>query len=62
MSDPLTHGFVTSLAKPGGNITGVISVPEEVQGKLIEILHEIAPRARRIAVVLNESNLNHPAL
>ena len=62
VSDPVTHGFVTSLAKPGGNITGVISVPEEVQGKLIEILHEIAPRARRIAVVLNESNLNHPAL
>ena len=62
VSDPVSHGFVPSLARPGGNITGVVSVPEEVQGKLIEILHEIAPRARRIAVLLNESNPNRVAL
>src|SRR6185369_7385347 len=39
-----------------GNITGFTSQQDEVLGKLIGILHEIAPRARRIAVLLNESN------
>jgi putative ABC transport system substrate-binding protein len=48
VSSPVSNGFVASLAKPGGNITGIAIVPEEVQGKLIEILHEIVPKARRI--------------
>jgi ABC-type uncharacterized transport system substrate-binding protein len=39
---------------PGGNITGISAQQEEVLGKLIEILHEAAPRARRIAFLLNE--------
>jgi ABC-type uncharacterized transport system substrate-binding protein len=62
VSSPVSNGFVTSLAKPGGNITGIAIVPEEVQGKLIGILHEIVPKARRIAIVINDSNLNHAAL
>ena len=62
VSSPVSNGFVASLAKPGGNITGIAIVPEEVQGKLIEILHEIVPKARRIAIVVNDSNLNHAAL
>jgi putative ABC transport system substrate-binding protein len=62
VSNPVSNGFVASLAKPGGNITGIAIVPEEVQGKLIEILHEIVPKARRIAIVINDSNLNHAAL
>ena len=49
-------GLVASLAKPGGNITGFTSQQDEVLGKLIGILHEIAPGARRIAILLNESN------
>jgi len=59
VSNPVSNGFVASLARPGGNTTGIVSVPEEVQGKLIEILHEIVPNARRIAIMLNESNPNH---
>ena len=55
-------GLVASLARPGGNITGISAQQEEVLGKLIEILHEAAPRARRIAFLLNESNPTHPAL
>jgi len=51
-------GFIASLAKPGGNITGITTQQEEVLGKLIGILHEIAPEARRIAILLNE---NHPS-
>ncbi len=48
-------GLVASLAKPGGNITGFTSQQDEVLGKLIGILHEIAPGARRIAVLLNKA-------
>ena len=55
-------GFVESLARPGGNITGISAQQEEVLGKLIEILHEAAPRARRIGFLLNESNPTHAAL
>jgi putative ABC transport system substrate-binding protein len=51
-------GFIASLAKPGGNITGITTQQEEVLGKLIGILHEVAPEARRIAILLNE---NHPS-
>jgi putative ABC transport system substrate-binding protein len=54
-------GFVASLAKPGGNITGITSLQEEVLAKLIEIVHEIAPRARRVAILLNETNPSHGA-
>jgi putative tryptophan/tyrosine transport system substrate-binding protein len=49
-------GLVASLAKPGGNITGFTSQQNEVLGKLIGILHEVVPGARRIAILLNESS------
>ena len=52
-------GLVASLAKPGGNITGITTQQEEVLGKLIGILHEVTPGARRIAILLNESNPPH---
>jgi putative ABC transport system substrate-binding protein len=54
------NGFVASLAHPGGNTTGITTQQEEVLGKLIEILHEVAPLARRIAILLNENNPSHP--
>jgi putative tryptophan/tyrosine transport system substrate-binding protein len=54
-------GLVASLAKPGGNITGVTSQQDQVLGKLIGILHEVAPGARRIAILLNESSPQHAA-
>jgi putative tryptophan/tyrosine transport system substrate-binding protein len=59
VNNALGNGFVASLAKPGGNITGITTQAEEVMGKLFGILHEVAPGARRIAVLLNESNPNH---
>ena len=52
-------GFVASLAKPGGKITGFTSQQDEVLGKLIGILHEVAPGARRIAILLNENSPSH---
>jgi putative tryptophan/tyrosine transport system substrate-binding protein len=58
VNNPVGNGFVASLAKPGGNITGMSPQGDDVLGKLIGIQHEIAPRAQRIAILLNESNPN----
>ena len=52
-------GFVASLARPGGNITGITNQQEETLGKLVEVLHAVAPSARRIAIMVNESNPLH---
>ena len=59
IANAVGSGFVTSLARPGGNITGISIQTEEVLGKLVQVLHEAAPRVRRIAIVLNESNPSH---
>src|SRR5262252_1655687 len=56
VSDPVGNEFVASLARPGANITGVTAQQEEVVGKRIGILHDVAPGARRVAILLNESN------
>ena len=61
VSNAVANGFVASLDKPGGNITGITSQAEEVLGKLIGILHEVVPSARRMAIVLNETNKSHAA-
>jgi putative ABC transport system substrate-binding protein len=59
VSNAVGNRFVASLAKPGGNITGISNQREEVLGKLIEILHVVTPNARRIAILLNESNSSY---
>ncbi len=61
VANPVGNGFVASLAKPGGNITGVSNQQEDVLSKPIEILHEIAPDARRFAILLNETSPSYPA-
>ena len=61
VSNAVENKFVASLAKPGGNITGVTSQLEAVLGKMIEIFHEAVPRASRYAILLNESNPTHRA-
>jgi putative ABC transport system substrate-binding protein len=60
MANPVGNGLVASLSKPGGNITGIANLYDEVLGKLIGVLHEVAPSARRVAIVLNETNPLHP--
>ena len=60
VGNPVGNGFVASLAKPGGNITGLTTQQEEILGKLVGFLHEVAPRAQRVAILLNECNPNHP--
>ena len=54
--DPVGNGFVASLARPGGNITGLSSYSAELNGKRLELLKEIVPRLSRIAVVGMSSN------
>ena len=57
--DPVGDGFVASLARPGGNITGLSSLAPELSGKRLEILREIVPRLSRVAVLgtsINPSN------
>jgi len=56
VSNPVGSGFVASLAKPGGNITGMSNQLEDVLNNSIAILQEIAPSARRFAVLLNETS------
>jgi len=50
-SDPVGSGFVASLARPGGNITGLATLAPELSGKRLELLKEILPRISRVAVV-----------
>ena len=49
--DPVGAGYVTSLARPGGNMTGFTSFEYNIGGKWLELLKQIAPRATRIAVI-----------
>ena len=51
--DPVGAGFVASLARPGGNITGLSRSNVDLTAKRLEILHETVPKAGRIAVLLN---------
>lgn len=55
--DPVGTGLVESLARPGGNITGISDVSEELTPKRMELLKELAPRLRRIAMLWNASDL-----
>ena len=50
-SDPVGNGFVASLARPGGNITGLSALYTEINGKRLELLKEIVPRLSRVAVL-----------
>ena len=71
--DPVASGFVTSLAHPGGNITGLSNLSPELSGKRLELLQEIVPKLSRVSVIgssfepnntkiLNETELAATAL
>ena len=51
IADPVESGFVASLARPGGNITGLSNLAPEVSGKRLELLKEIVPKVSRVAVL-----------
>ena len=52
-SDPIQLGLVTSLSRPGGNVTGVTSLAVEVAQKRLELLHQLFPTARVMALLVN---------
>jgi putative ABC transport system substrate-binding protein len=54
--DAVATGLVASLARPGGNITGSTYFGAELKAKWVEILHEVLPRARRMAYLINPDN------
>jgi hypothetical protein len=60
VADPVGAGIVPSLARPGGNITGVTNIVAELAGKRLELLKEIVPTASRVAVIVNPDNPNAP--
>jgi len=54
--DPVASGFVSSLAHPGGNVTGMSALVPDLAGKRVELLREVVPRLARVAVLWNSSN------
>ena len=56
-ADPVGTNLVASLAKPGGNVTGVATLTVEIAPKTVELLHSVAPKAKRIAVLVPNASL-----
>jgi putative ABC transport system substrate-binding protein len=54
--DPARLGLVSSLARPGGNLTGINVFSVEVSAKRLEVLHTLVPRSTRVAVLVNPAN------
>src|SRR5438445_11606325 len=52
-ADPVAAGLVESLARPGGNLTGLTVQPSDLNGKRLELLRDILPNVRRLAVLIN---------
>ena len=60
--DPVGAGFVKSLARPGGNVTGFTPAEFELGGKMLEILKELAPGVSQVAVMLNRNFAAHSGM
>jgi putative ABC transport system substrate-binding protein len=55
-NDPVGGGLVASLARPGGNLTGVSFIPDELTAKRLQLLSELVPQARLMALLVNPNN------
>ncbi|HEV8531912.1 MAG TPA: ABC transporter substrate-binding protein [Methylomirabilota bacterium] len=62
VDDPVGSGLITSLGRPGGNVTGLSRLTPELVGKNLELLKEAVPKAVRVAVLSNPRNPLHPEL
>ena len=61
VTDPVGVGLVTSLARPGGNITGLTHLSSDLSGKRLELLKEVVPRLLRVGVLWNPNHPGQPA-
>ena len=59
IADPVGNGIVTSLARPGGNVTGLTILAPELSGKRLELLKEVVPKISRVAVLGHVANPSH---
>ena len=62
VGDPVAEGLVASLARPGGNVTGFSNIGTELTPKRLELLSELVPEARVIALLVNPNNTAHEGL
>jgi ABC-type uncharacterized transport system substrate-binding protein len=60
VADPVDVGLVASLARPGGNLTGLTFFLAEICSKRVELIREAIPTLTRVAVIVNPSNPSHP--
>ena len=60
VGDPVAAGFVTSLSRPGGNVTGLSNVNVSLSGKYLELLGVAVPKLERVAVLVNPGHPTHP--
>ena len=59
--DPVRHGLVVSLNRPGGNATGVVIMAADLGSKRLELVHEMVPSASHVAILVNPANPNMDA-
>jgi putative ABC transport system substrate-binding protein len=59
VGDPVSTGLVTSLARPGGNVTGLVSIAPDLEGKRLELLREIVPKLSHVILLVNPANAFH---
>ena len=57
--DPVRLGLVSSLARPGGNLTGINMLANELEAKRLQLLHQLVPQARRIIVLVNAASASN---
>ncbi len=62
IADPVGSGLVTSLAHPGGNVTGLTTISTDLTAKRLQLLKEVIPRLTRVAVLWNPATPYHPKL
>jgi putative ABC transport system substrate-binding protein len=62
VGDPVASGIVASLARPGGNITGLSLITPALVGKQLEMLKEVVPKVSRVAILANPDNPSHALL
>ena len=61
-NDPVGSGFVASLGRPGGNITGLSNLSSDLSPKVVEMLLSVAPKVSRVAILVNPRNSSNAAI